>query len=128
MDRAGDGGVVHPGQHRQGLVGQLEAQDHQGDQHPVTEDQLVVGAGAGGALTWVAAALLEGALVGGGPRVGELDGQVGKVLPGDPGEDRMGHGRTGPCWRRHPRMMPVEPRSRLHAASAISNRSRPPSR
>ena len=43
MDGAGDGGAVHPVQHRQGLVGQLEAQDHQGDQHPVGEDQLVVG-------------------------------------------------------------------------------------
>jgi hypothetical protein len=88
----------------------------------------VVGAGAGGALAWVAAALLEGALVGGGPRVGKLDDQVGEVLQGQPGENPVGEGRTGPCWREHPRMMPVEPRSRLHAASAISNRSRPPSR
>jgi hypothetical protein len=27
------------------------------------------------------------------------------VLPGDSGEDRMGEGRTGPCWPRHPRMI-----------------------
>jgi hypothetical protein len=66
----------------------LEPQNHQGDQHTVTEDQAVVGAGAGGALAWVAAALLEGALVGGDPRVGKLHDQVGEVLPGQPGETR----------------------------------------
>jgi hypothetical protein len=75
--------------HGQGLVAQLEAEDHQGDQEPVTEDQAVVGAGARGALAWVAAALLEGALVRGGPGVGQLDGQLVQVLPGQPGEDRM---------------------------------------
>jgi hypothetical protein len=42
-DRAGDGGAVHAKQHRQGLMGQLEPQDHQGDQHTVTEDQAGVG-------------------------------------------------------------------------------------
>jgi hypothetical protein len=89
----------------------LEAQDHQGDQDAITEDQAVVGSGTGGALAWVVTALLEGGLVGGGPGAGQLDGQVGKVLPGDPGEDRMGEGRTGPCWRRHPRMMTVRPAS-----------------
>ena len=73
--------------------------------HPVTKDQAVVGPGAGGALAWVTAALLEGALVRGGPGVGQLDRQVGQLLPGQPGEDRMGEGRTGPCWRRHPRMI-----------------------
>ena len=109
MHGAGDGGAVNAGQHRHGLVGQLQAQDHQGDQHAVTEDQAVVGAGPGGTLAWVAAALLEGALVGGSPRVGQLDDQLGQVLPGQPGEDRMGEGRTGPCWRRHPRMMTVRP-------------------
>jgi hypothetical protein len=101
MDGAGDGGAVHPGQHRQGVVGQLEAQDHQGGQDPVAEDQLVVGPGAGGTLVRVAAALVQGALVGGGPRVGQFGDQLAQVLPGDPGEDRMGEGRTGPCWRRH---------------------------
>jgi hypothetical protein len=40
---------------------ELEAQDHQGDQHTVTQDQTMVGAGAGGAPAWVAAALLEAA-------------------------------------------------------------------
>ena len=78
-------------------MGQLEAQDHQGCQDPIGEDQLVVGPGAGGTLTQVAAALLEGALVGGGPRVGELGDQLAQVLPGQSGEDRMGEGRTGPC-------------------------------
>lgn len=101
VDGAGNGGAVHPVQHRQGLVGQLEPQDHQGGQHPIGEDQLVVGAGTGGTLAWVAAALLEGALVGGGPRVGELGDQLAQVLPRQPSEDRMLKGRTGPCWPRH---------------------------
>jgi hypothetical protein len=48
-----------PVQHRQGLVRQLEAQVDQGGQDPIGEDQLVVGAGAGGAAAWMAAALLE---------------------------------------------------------------------
>jgi hypothetical protein len=99
VHRAGDGGAVHPVQHGQGLVGQLAAQDHQGGQDPVAECQAVVASGAGGALAWVAAALLQGAFVGGAPRVGQLDGQRGQVLPGDPGEDRMGEGGTGPCRR-----------------------------
>lgn len=59
MDGAGNGGAVHPVQHRQGVVGQLEPQDHQGGQDPVAEDQLVMGAGAGGTLAWAAAAPLE---------------------------------------------------------------------
>jgi hypothetical protein len=84
---AGDGGPVDPVQHGQGLVGQLEPQDHQSDQHTVGEDQPLVGSGTGGALAWVAAALLECGLVGGGPGIGQLDGQVGEVLPRQPGED-----------------------------------------
>jgi len=86
-------------------LGQLEAQDHQGDQHPVTEDQLVVGPGAGGTLTRAATALVQSALVSGGPWVNELGDQLAQVLLRQPGEDRMGEGRTGPCWLRHPRMI-----------------------
>jgi hypothetical protein len=106
----------------------LEPQDHQGDQHTVIEDQAVVGAG-GGALAWVAAALLQGALVGGGPRVGKLHDQVGEVLPGQPGENPVGEGRTGPCWRDHPRMITRAARPMLAKATpTISNRARPPRR
>src|SRR6266704_2553085 len=70
---------------------------------------MVAGAGAGGAAAWVAAAGAQRALVGGGPRVGELGDQVAQVLPRQSGEDRMGEGRTGPWWSRHPRMMTVRP-------------------
>jgi len=87
MHRAGDGGAVDPIQHRQGLVRQLEAQDHQRDQDPVIKHQAVVRAGTLGTLAWVAAALLEGGLVDSGPGVGQLGGQVGQVLPRQPGED-----------------------------------------
>ncbi|HEV8653031.1 MAG TPA: hypothetical protein VG276_27490 [Actinomycetes bacterium] len=70
------------------MVRQLEAQVHQGGQDPVAEDQLVVGAGAGGAPARVAAALLECALVGGGPRAGELGGHDPAGAPGPRGEPR----------------------------------------
>jgi hypothetical protein len=105
MDRAGDGGAVDLVQHGHGVVGQLQSQDDEGGQQPVAEDQPVVGAGAGAAPPRVAAALPQGTLVGGGPRVGQLDGQLGEVLPGQPGAARMGEGRTGPWWSRHPRMI-----------------------
>lgn len=51
---------------------------------------------------WMAAALVQGALVGGGPRIGQLGDQLPQVLPRQAGEDRMGEGRTAPSWRRHP--------------------------
>src|SRR6266516_2376865 len=105
VDRAGDGVAVHAIQHRQRLVGQLQAQLHQGDQDPVAEDELVVGPGADGTLPRMASPLEQGTLVSGGPRVGEFGGQLAKVLPRQPGEARMGEGRTGPCWLRHPRMI-----------------------
>ncbi len=98
MDGAGDGGAVNPVQHRQRLVWELEAQVDQGDQDPVTNHQPVGGAGPGGAPPGVAATLVEVALVGGGPRGGQLSGQLGEMLPRQPGKDRMGEGRTGPCW------------------------------
>jgi hypothetical protein len=105
---------------------ELEAQDDQGGQHPVGERQPVGRAGAGGAAAWASTSLVQGGLVGGGPGVGKFDGQVGEVLPGQPGKDTMGEGRTGPCWREHPRMMTVWPRSCSDAASAISNSYRAP--
>ena len=99
VHRAGDGGPDDPIQHGQRLVGQLEPQVDQGAQHAVAEGQAVVGSSPGGALAWVAAALLQGAFVRGGPWVGQLHDQVGEVLPGQPREDRMGQPRPGPCVR-----------------------------
>jgi hypothetical protein len=113
VDGTGDGGAVHPVQHRQGLVGELQAQVHQGDQDPVAKDQPVARSGPLGALPPVPAALLQRVLVDGGPGIGQLGGQLTKVLPGDPGEARMGEGRTSPCWRRHPCMI-VRPHSCPH--------------
>jgi hypothetical protein len=89
-DRAGDGGAVDAVQHRQGLVRELEAQDDQGGQDPVDQYQPVVRAGTGGAAARMPAAVVEAGLVGGGPWVGKFDGQVGEVLPGQPGEDTTG--------------------------------------
>jgi hypothetical protein len=89
-DGAGDGGAVDPEQYRQGLVRQLQAQHDQGGQHPVAQDQPLVGAGAGGAAAWVAAAVGQRGLVLGGPGVGQLGDELAQVLPGDAGEARMG--------------------------------------
>jgi len=83
----------------------LGAQHDEGDHDPVGEAEPLVGAGTGGPLAVVATALAEHALVGGGPRVGELGDQVGEVLPGDAGEARMGEGRTGPCWLHGPMLV-----------------------
>jgi len=105
VDRAGDGGTVDPVQHRQRLVGQLGAQHHQGDQHPIREPQPLVWAGARRASTRMAAPPAQRALVRGGPRVGELGDHLAEVVPGDPGEARMAQSRAGPCWSRHPRMI-----------------------
>ncbi len=60
---------------------------------------------------------VQGALVGGGPWVGKLDDHVGEVLPGQPGDDPMGEGRRGACWREHPRMMPWGP---VHACMPLA--------
>jgi len=99
----------------------LGAQHDEGDHDPVGEAEPLVGAGTGGPLAVVATALAEHALVGGGPRVGELGDQVGEVLPGDAGEDRMGEGRTGPCWFEHPCML-------ARAAFSMPNASSRPER
>jgi hypothetical protein len=94
-------------------VWELEPQADEGDQGPVKEDEPLLGPGPGGAAAHVTAAPLQGGLVGGGPGVGQLGDQLAKLLPGDPGEDRMGEGRTSPCWHRHPCMI-VWPRARPH--------------
>jgi hypothetical protein len=131
-DGAGDGGAVDPEQHRQGLVRQLQAQHDQGGQHPVAQDQPLVGAGAGGAAAWVAAAVGQRGLVLGGPGVGQLGDELAQVLPGDAGEARMGQGRTAPCWRSHPGMIvrpsscPHDPRDQPASRAPSRSMSRPP--
>jgi len=77
-------------------VWELEPQADEGDQDPAKEDGPLLGPGPGGAAAHMAAALLQGGLVGGGPEVGQLGDQLARLLPGDPGQDRMGEGRTSP--------------------------------
>jgi hypothetical protein len=89
MDRASDGGAVDSIEHGGSVVWQLEAQVDQGGQDSIGEDEPVVGAGASGALPRVPAAGEQGALLGGGPRGGELGNQLAQMLPGQPGEDRQ---------------------------------------
>jgi hypothetical protein len=118
--RAGDGGAVDPVERRQRLVGQLGAQADQRDQHPVGQYQPLARPGTRRAPTRVATSLPQGALVDGDPWAGELGGQVGEVVPGDPGEDRMGEGRTGPCWRGHLRM--ITPAALAMPAATLTGR------
>jgi hypothetical protein len=56
----------------------LQAQHDQGGQDSVGEGQPVAWAGPGGTATRMPAALPQGGLVGGGPRVGELDDQLAR--------------------------------------------------
>jgi hypothetical protein len=125
MDRTGDGCAVHPIQHRQGLVRELESQHHQGHQHAVAEGQPRLGPGPGRTPTPMAAARCQRSLVLGGPGIGEFGDEGTKVLLGDAGEARMSQGRTDPCWRSHPGMI-VWPCSRPHDPAI--NPSRRPSR
>ena len=94
-------------------MGELQAQVHQSDQDPVAKDQPIARSGPLSALPPMPAALLQRVLVDGDPGIGKLGGQLTKVLPGDPGEARMGEGCTSPCWRSRPGMI-VRPRSCLH--------------
>jgi hypothetical protein len=52
--------------------------------------------------TRVAATLLQGTFVAGGPGVGQLDDQLAKMLPGDPGEDSNAPMACGGEVRRSP--------------------------
>jgi hypothetical protein len=84
VDGAGDGGAIHPVQHRQGLVRELEAQNHEGHQDPVAEDQPVAGSASFGTLPQVTSALLQRALVGGRPWACEFGDQRAKVCRESP--------------------------------------------
>jgi hypothetical protein len=74
--RAGDGGAVHAVEHRQRGVRQLEPQDHQRDDHPVREHQLMVRACAFGAQPVPPAAAPQPRLLLRQPRPGELFDQL----------------------------------------------------
>jgi hypothetical protein len=95
MNRAGDRGPVNPVQLRQGLVRELKAQVNQGGDDPVGERQVVVRAGAGGALALVPAALKQPVFPGGGPRHGQFPDQPGQMRAAYPGPDTIRQGRAG---------------------------------
>ena len=69
--RPRDGGAVHPVQQRHRGVRKLEPQDHQGDDHPVRERQLMVRACALGAQPVPAAPVSQPRLLLRQPRLGE---------------------------------------------------------
>ncbi len=110
MDCAGDGGPGHPIQLGRRRMRQLQPQADQGDQHPVDEDQLVIGPGTSHPLPIAAPTFPERGLALRRPRVGQLLDQIAEMCMIKAAEGRMGQGRTGsvmrhnitnPCGRRH---------------------------
>jgi len=94
--RTGDGGVVDAVEDGHGGMGKLEAQDHQGGDDPVGDDQLMVRAGSGGPQALMAATVAQAGFLLGGPRFGQLGDQLAQALAGDAGADAMRQGRAGP--------------------------------
>ena len=90
MDCAGDGRPGHPVQLGQRRVRQLQPQVDQGDQHPVDEDQLVIGPGTSCPLTVAAPTFPERGLALRRPRVGQLLDQIAEMCTIKAAEGRMG--------------------------------------
>lgn len=74
----------------------LEAQDDQGSDDPVGEDELVVWTRSGGALPVMAPAFTPLGLLPGHPRPGQLRDQLAQTAAWDPRTDTMAQGRAGP--------------------------------
>jgi hypothetical protein len=90
VNRAGERGPVNPVQPGQRLARELEPQVNKGDDDPVGERQVVVRAGAGGALALVPAAAEQPVFLGCGPLRGQFPEQPGQVRTADPGPDTKG--------------------------------------
>jgi hypothetical protein len=90
-------------------VRELETQHDQGGDHPVGEHQLVVRAGASGALALMAAAIAQPGLLLRHPRPGQPGDQLAQLATRKASTDTMRQGRAGPS-RRH---ILIVPRGRL---------------
>jgi hypothetical protein len=77
-------------------VRELETQDHQGDDDPIGEDQVVVGARACGTQTAVAPTLVQLGLLLGSSGLGQLGDQPAQATTWQTGADAVGQGRAGP--------------------------------
>jgi hypothetical protein len=96
VDGAGDRGAVHSVEQSEGGMRKLEAQDDQGDDDPVREDEFVVRSRSGGALPVMAPAFTQPGLLPGHPRPGQLGDQLAQAAARDPRTDMMAQGRAGP--------------------------------
>ncbi len=95
-DRVGDGGAVHPIQLGQCRMWQPQPQMDKGGQQPIDEDQLLFASGTRCPPAFPAAPLAQRGLPGRSPPRRELFEQLAEVCARDPGQGRMGTGRTGP--------------------------------
>ena len=75
---------------------ELEPQDHQRDDHPVREHQLMAWACAFGAQPVPAAPVPQPRLLLRQPRLGELFDQLAELAARQAGADTMRQGRAGP--------------------------------
>lgn len=95
-DRSRDGGALHAVQLGEGGVRKLKPQIDQRDHDLVGEEQFMLRPGSGLSLSLSAAPVVQRGLAACGPRTGQLLDQIGEMGAKDPGEGRMGQGRTGP--------------------------------
>ena len=94
--RPGDRGAVHPVEHRQRGVRELEPQHDQGGDHPVSERQLMIWAGAFGAQPVPPTPGPQPRLLLRQPRRREFLNQLAQLAAANPGADTMRQGRAGP--------------------------------
>jgi hypothetical protein len=87
---------VHPVKHCQRGVRELEPQDHQRDDHPVRERQLMVRARAFSPQAIPAAPVPQPRFLLGQPQRRQLLDQLAQLAAADPGADTMREGRAGP--------------------------------
>jgi len=97
MDGAGDGRAVHAVEHRDGGVREMEPQDDQGGDDPVSEHQVMCRASACGPLPAAATAITQPRLLLRHPRPGQLTDQLAQGTTRDTRADTMRQGRAGPC-------------------------------
>jgi hypothetical protein len=98
-DRPGDRRPVHPVQPGQGRVGELVAQDDEGDDDAAGERQLAVRARAGGAQTLVTSAFKQPGLLAGGPLAGQAGDEPAEAARREAGEDTLAQGRAAQVLR-----------------------------
>ena len=94
--RPGDRGPVHPVEHRQRRVRQLEPQDNQGGDHPVSKRQLMIGPCARGAQPVPPTPRPQPRLLLRQPHRRQLLDQPAKPAAANSSTDTMRQGRTGP--------------------------------